>query len=462
MLFSLFLASSIFLYVVAASLVSINRFWQVDAFWYELGLYDSAIYKVAHFKAPIIEQFGPPAGKWIFADHFNPSLFLYSPLYWFTDKTEAILIAQAVTVGLSAWMAYLMIRKITQNKLVILAIMFSFLGFIGIQNALYTDFHDTTVATFFVMVVFWAIFTKRWLLYWIFLVITLGFKETMPGLGVGIGLYLILRKERQYLLGFLTILLSLTWYFTVTKWVIPAFSGSNFGYPPTIPPSIKDFILSFFVPAELKLRTIFLTFLTFGFAPLFSLATLPVIVEHFAERFVFSQAATRWDLGLHYNALLSPLFFVGAIPFVVWLSKKNRLLLNVWAAMTIMTVIFLHRFYLHGPLLLATDPIFYGQTERNKFVRNFAEKIPRDGLIMTQNNLAAHLSHASVTLINHKEFVRINPDVVALDIREGQNPNNFFPATLDDAKKLADLLETDPKYQKTEKAKDQLIFVRND
>ncbi|MBI2012362.1 DUF2079 domain-containing protein, partial [Candidatus Curtissbacteria bacterium] len=241
MLFSLFLASSIFLYVVAASLVSINRFWQVDAFWYELGLYDSAIYKVAHFKAPIIEQFGPPAGKWIFADHFNPSLFLYSPLYWFTDKTEAILIAQAVTVGLSAWMAYLMIRKITQNKLVILAIMFSFLGFIGIQNALYTDFHDTTVATFFVMIVFWAIFTKRWLLYWIFLVITLGFKETMPGLGVGIGLYLILRKERQYLLGFLTILLSLTWYFTVTKWVIPAFSGSNFGYPPTIPPSIKDF-----------------------------------------------------------------------------------------------------------------------------------------------------------------------------------------------------------------------------
>ena len=152
----------IIVYIVAAASVSLNRYWQFNAFWYDLGLYDTAIYKVAHFKAPIIEQFAPPDGEIIFADHFNPSLFIFSPIYWFTDKTEAILIAQAVTVGLSAWIAYFIAKKFIKQKITILALVISYLGFVGLQNALYTDFHDTTVATLSLMLTFWAIFSKKW------------------------------------------------------------------------------------------------------------------------------------------------------------------------------------------------------------------------------------------------------------------------------------------------------------
>ena len=174
-----------------------------------------------------------------------------------------------------------------------------------------------------------------------------------------------------------------------------------------------------------------------------------------------SQAATRWDLGFHYNAVLSPIFFVGSIPFYLFLIRKNIHIARGWAIATIITVIFLHRFYLHGPLLLAHHPVFYDQTKRAKFMSDFFEAIPKDkGLVMTQNNIAAHLSTKKVVLLNLAGFDKINPSVVAVDLRQGQNANNFFPATYDDAKSLALMLSLRSDYVAGEYNSNQLIYIK--
>ena len=78
---------------------------------------------------------------------------------------------------------------------------------------------------------------------------------------------------------------------------------------------------------------------------------------------------------------------------------------------------------------------------------------------MTQNNIATHLSTRRVVLISLKNFENIRPDTVVLDLRGGQNPNNFFPASYDDAKKLAEYLNESPNYKKNETIKDQMIFA---
>lgn len=446
----------ILIYVIAASAVSLNRYWQFNAFWYELGLYNEAIWKVSRFQPPTIEQFD---NKLIFADHFNPSLFLFSPVYWFTDRTEAILIVQAAAVGLSAWVAYLIGRKFFKRRIAVFALLTAYLGFVGLQNALYTDFHDTTVATLFVMLVFWAIFNKRWLLYFLFLLFVLGFKESMPGLGVGLGLFLLLRRDRHFKIGFLTILISIFWFIAVTKLVIPYFSGGVFAYEPIRYSSIRQVITAFFIPLGLKARTIFLSLATFGFAPIFNLSLWPVIVEHYAERFVFSNAATRWDLGFHYNATISPLFFVSSLSVFKFIEKR-RFLTFCWSMLIIANVIFLHRFYLHGPLMLATHPVFYWETKNAKFMEDFFKTIPKDGLIMTQNNIAAHLSQYRVRLIDFNSFNHVNPDIVALDLRGGQNANDFFPSNFEETKRLAHFLYINGRYSKLEFTSDQLIFVK--
>lgn len=447
---------AILVYVIAACAVSLNRYWQFNAFWYELGLYNEAIWKVSRFQPPTIEQFD---NKIIFADHFNPSLYLFSPVYWFTDRTEAILVTQAAAVGLSAWVAYLIGRKFLKRKIALFALLSAYLGFVGLQNALYTDFHDTTVATLFVILAFWAIFNRKWVWYFLFLLIVLGFKESMPGLGFGMGLYLIIRRDRNIKTGLLTILISTLWYFSAVKIIIPYFSGGIFAYEPIEYRDFQSAFSAFFIPLDLKARTIFLSLATFGFAPIFNLSLWPVIVEHYAERFVFSGAATRWDLGFHYNATISPLFFISSLSVFKFIEKR-RFFTFCWSMLIIASVIFLHRFYLHGPLMLASHPVFYWETKNAKFMEDFFKTIPKNGLIMTQNNIAAHLSQYRVRLIDFKGFSRINPDIVALDLRGGQNANNFFPSNFDEASRLSHFLYLDSRYSKLEFTSDQLIFVK--
>ncbi len=105
-----------FVYALAFSLISVNRFWQFDVFYYDFGIFDTALWKVAHFQAPIIEHFRL-GGKWIFADHFNPSIFFLSPLYWFTDKSEVMLVAQSVIVAISGSIIYFIGKKVTKNTI---------------------------------------------------------------------------------------------------------------------------------------------------------------------------------------------------------------------------------------------------------------------------------------------------------------------------------------------------------
>ena len=78
---------------------------------------------------------------------------------------------------------------------------------------------------------------------------------------------------------------------------------------------------------------------------------------------------------------------------------------------------------------------------------------------MAQNNIASHLTHNSVILL-HTNYEDINPDTVALDLRGGQNANDFFPLTEDDANKLAEDLKLDQNYQIIYQKGRQVIFTK--
>lgn len=449
-------------YTLAASLVSLNRYWQYNAFWYDFGIFDETIWKLSKFQLPIITQLAPPIGKIIWSDHFNPSSIFFAPLYWITDRQEIILIVQAVIAGFSACIAYLIVLKEVKSRIVRISLIASYLGFVGLQNALYTDVHNIVFALFPLMLTIWAIYQKNWRLYWVFLIVTLGFQENLAGAGIGLGLFLILRKrkERNIQTGVLTFLISIAYGILVMKFLIPWFNGGVYKYQPAIPHLWFEWITRFFTPS-IKLKTIILTFATFSFLPLGNLSTFPLIVEHYLERFVLNTAGTRWDLGFHYNALLSPIMFLASLEVIRKLqeNKKIKKLLPIWGVITIGIVIFLHRFHLHGPLMLATHPVFYQQTKNAKFLADFTVQIPQKGLLMTQNNIAAHFTHRDTVLLN-KEFEKIQPDVIVIDIRPGQNPNNFFPLTQMEVEILTASLSANQDYIKKAITDSQFIFIR--
>ncbi len=445
----------ILVYTIAATLVSLHRFWQVNAFWYDFGIFEETVWKLSRLQLPIITNLDPPLGKIVWADHFNPSIVFITPIYWFSQKPEAVLIAQAVSVGLSAVVAYLLARKLVADGLVRITLIVSYLGFVGLQNALYTDVHNIVFALLPFMLAVWATYNKEYVWYWIFFLITLGFQESMAGVGVGLGLFLLLANKKWRKIGIFTIVISFIWGLAATKIVIPHLGGSGYHYQPDFPPSVDGWLLGLFSPPELKLKTIIVSCASFGFLPLFSLPVLPLLLEHFLERFVLNQAATRWDLGFHYNALLSAILFLGAADAI---RRMKRKILTLWAVGTIAIVFVLHRFILHGPLLLATHPAFYRQTRDMRFLRDFINQIPREGLLMTQNNLATYFTHGKVMLLN-LNFEKIAPDYVAVDIRAGQNPNNFFPLSEGQFKDLIASLSANQNYQKKVIREDQWLFV---
>lgn len=128
------------LYAIAATLVSLNRFWQYEVFYFDFGIFDQAIWYASRFQPLVIEHLVVP-GKWIFADHVSPTIFLLAPLYWFTNRQEVLLIAQAAAVALSGLVLYRIGRIAINGRFLPFAVMVAYLLFVGLQNAVITDFH---------------------------------------------------------------------------------------------------------------------------------------------------------------------------------------------------------------------------------------------------------------------------------------------------------------------------------
>ncbi|MEK7617304.1 MAG: DUF2079 domain-containing protein [Patescibacteria group bacterium] len=449
--------SFIVIYTIAAILVSVNRYWQYQTYYFDFGIFDVALWKVSRFQPPLVDHvdFGDKEIL-ILGDHFSPSIFLLAPLYWLTDRREIILIAQAAVVALASFIVLHLASKSVKNKLIPLALVVAFLGYVGTQNALISDFHQDTVAVLPLMLIFWAIFKRSWKLYFLFLFILLGFKESFAGIGMALGLFLLIRNRADFKIGLATIIVSIFWAVLVVKYAIPYFSGTYLYTPKELPTTINEIISRFVTP--LRLKAIFYTFLTFGFLPIFDLSILPGVFDNYFERFVISDRGS--DLGMHYNATLAPFMFMGALYTFILLERKfNQKIVSVLALAIILIVLILHRFIIHGPLGLAYNKVFYEQNQRVRYVDEFVANFPKNGLIMTQNDLAVRLTHQNVKLLR-KEYKLINPDYVILNLTPGQNPNSFFPLTYQKTQELKEELSLNNSYILKKYADELYLFSK--
>jgi uncharacterized membrane protein len=292
-------------------IVSLQRFWQYEAFYIDFGQYDQAIWEVSRFQPPMLDHwilgFVP-----IFADHFTPSIFLLSPLYWFTSNSEMILVAQAIAVGLSGLVLYAIGNLVLKDKFMSIAIMSCYYLFVGLQNAVITEFHEITVMTLFLMLTFWVFVRKKRLLYFIFLILMLGFKETtfLIGICLGIAEFIIDKKWRKNAIA--TVIISIFWGIFTLKFAIPYFSSGRYLYLGNIPTNVFGDLSTLF-DNPLKIHTLFYSFFSFGFLPIFAPQFWALIFQDYLSRFISLNFVTRWDLGLHYNAVSAVILALAAI-----------------------------------------------------------------------------------------------------------------------------------------------------
>ncbi len=447
------------LFILAASIVSLHRFWQYEVFYYDFGIFDQAIWHVAHWEPPTIDHF-QLSGKLIFADHMSPSIFLLAPIYWITSRPEALLLVQAIAVGLSGLVLYEIGASMQISPFLSLGVMISYLLFIGTQNAVITDFHEVTIMMLPLSLTFWALATRRKKLFLLLFLLTLGFKESVFLIGIGLGMYIQLTRRDWWKTAVATIVISIFWGWATTNVIIPYFLGGQYLYRPDLPQGIVPFVTSFF-DEPLKRRTLWYSFGSFGFLPLMSPAVWPMIIADLLPRFPTKLAFLRWDLGLHYSAQLAPILALGAIGAAKLLAKQKRIrrYLPVFGILLIGNATFLH-WKLHGPLALAGNGAFYAHTKDFGFLDTLVSQVPPGASVMTQNNLAVRFIHTNKTWLLRDGYDDIKPDYIVLDLREGQNPNNFFGVK--DLTKLVMFLNRDTHFTKIYATQKQFVYKRGE
>lgn len=432
------------LYTLAAALVSVHRFWQYEVFYYDFGIFDQAIWNVAHFWPPIIDHFVIP-GKVIFADHFSPSMFLLTPIYWITSRPEALLIAQAIAVGLSALVLYKLGRS--------LAIVIAYLLFVGTQNALIADIHEATFMMLPLTLTLYAIVKKRMTLFWISFLITLGFKESAGLLGVGLAILMYLTNKQWRKTAIAVGIISIVWSVFTTQILIPYFYGRRYFYTPTLDPNPLRVLWSL-VDSPVKIQTLFLSLTSFGFLPLLYPPAWPLILQDLATRFLDKDFTLRWGLSLHYSAQLSVILAFSSV-MVLNTYKKYTTFLSI---ALIIIAIYLHQFKLHGPLGLSYNPAFYAHTKNFTFLDGLIARVPKGASVMTMNNIATHLIHTNTVYLLRAVYDDFMPDYFVFDLRPGQNFNNFFGADID---ALLLTLPHDTRYRVVYQTDYQYIYKRN-
>ncbi len=418
---------STFLFALVGGIVSLVRYWQYEVFYFDFGIFDQAIWEVAHFKPPTIEHFNPGIqGKIIFADHFNPSIFLLSPIYWFTHRSEVLLIAQAVIVALSGFILYKISFEVVKNAMISLSILLCYFLFVGLQNAVITEFHELTIMTLPLTLLWWSVIKKKKFLYFLLLIITLGFKESLFSLGVGVGVAIFLLYKEWRKIALMTVIISLIWGIVTIKLLIPYFSGGSYLYTPNLPPTFAGMLISL-INEEEKRRTLIFSFASFGFLPLLSPSFYLTILQDYAPRFMPDGFWSRWGLGMHYNAqsaVILALSSIYGVNFILRykLIKKHLSFLTIFL---IFLALFINTKILRGPFHLAYNKAFYYHTKNFSYLEELLAKIPKNSTVMTQNVLASRFTHQKVYLLS-MNYTKFRPEYIIIDFRQGQNPNNFF------------------------------------
>ena len=429
------------LFTLAAIAVSVNRFWQYEVFYYDFGIFDRAIWLVSQLKPPIIDHL-VVGGKLIFADHFNPSIFLFSPLFWLTDKSEALLIAQSAIVGLAGLFIYQTGKMVTKNALFSFAILVAFYFFIGMQNAIIFDFHGTTVATLAIVLCFYFFAKNKKVPFVIFFLLTLGFKESNFLLCAGIATATFFLNKHWRRLSIALFIISIAWGIFTIKFLIPYFAGGRYGYDVQFTADKLNIIFDL-LDTPMKRNVVFYSLLSFGFLPLLHPAFLFVIIQDFLVRFL----SNRVSLGLHYSAQLACIFALSSL-YSYAIVKKNNVIkkyMTIVSLLLMLNALFLYRFVLRGPLALSYNKDFYLHTHDFAFLNALVAKVPKGTSVMTQNNLASHFTHQRQLWVLKDNYETYDAEYIVLDFRSGQNANDFFPTKHPDL--ILQKLLKDPRYE---------------
>lgn len=298
------------------------------------------------------------------AVHNDIFLALISLFMFITISPALLLWIQVAVVGLGAIFVFFIAKHLLAryDKHSILPVIFSgaYLMYPALQRSVIFDFHSVTLATTFLLAMFYFWQIKRWGWSFFFLFLSLTTKEQIGVTTAFFGLFTILYPMWQNWLqtgkvvagkakfGILVIGISLIWVF-VSFYIISVFRGQehfatkyygDFGdSPATVAIGILKNPLSLITKV---LNTDSLLYYLFMFGPVgFLVIFAPLYLLIASPEFGVNLLSNSWGMKqiiYHYTAVITPIVFIAAIAGAKTLLVWNKKYLNPYSIATIVTI----------------------------------------------------------------------------------------------------------------------------
>ncbi len=375
------------LFCVAFSVLSIIRHQHYESYGYDLGINDQTIWRYSKFQTPI-STIAPLPDRSKLAMHVELVYILIAPIYWIWDTRRMLLITDALFVVSGGYAMFLLAKSKLKNSWLSIAILFSYLMFYGVQNAVWFDVHSTSFASAFIAWFIYFLDIKKLRMATIFFLLAITSKENVAIYTFVISLLYLLRRRDKYLI--LLALGSLSYLLFIFLIYFPYVVNVTYQY------QNQAGLLSNLNPLYLfntqeKLVTLFYSFASVGFLPLLNPLTLILIFTHFTTFFVIaSDLPGAQGLYGHYRVTLAPLFAWSTITTIATFKIFNKKAVAVYLVVCAIAV----QYSLHLPLSYLTKEWFWYENPAvkniNYIIRNY---LPKDASVVSQNNITPHLSH---------------------------------------------------------------------
>jgi uncharacterized membrane protein len=282
---------------------------------------------------------------------------------------------------------YLLAKKKGLKQPVSIAILIGYLGFYGVQNALWSDVHSITFGTAFLAWFLYFLDSKKIWPTIVFFLLAITTKENVGMLTFAVALvYLCKRRDKFSLFLVAGSIVYVGFIFLV---YFPHIIHFAYQYKNHNGLLSNLNIFSLFNTQE-KLQTLFFTILSFGFFPLLLPLLLLPALAHFVTFFVLASDLTgAQGIFQHYRVPLAPLMSWATILTIARFKRLNNNLIACYLVACILII----QYVLHLPLSYLTKSWFWQEPSGVKNIQKVEMYLPKDASLVAQNNIIPHESH---------------------------------------------------------------------
>jgi uncharacterized membrane protein len=356
---------------------------------WDLGIFTQLAQDYARLQAPLVSIKGD--GFNLLGDHFHPILVLLGPVYAVWPHAFALLVVQAVLIGISVvGVGRLAGRVVGRWGAVVVAAAYGLSW--GIQGAVAFQFHEIAFALPLLAFALDAVIARRAMAAAAWAVPLVFVKEDL-GLTVAVlGAILALTLDRR--VGIALAGWGVAWFALATTVILPAFNrearwdyASKLDAGSALADPLGTVAGLFVAP---KVETVAFLLIAGAFIALRS-PLLLLVVPTLAWRFL-SPTESYWAPGYHYDAVLMPIVFAAAIDGVAraragrqsWLRVASRAAVPVIAVAAI-------ALGMRSPMAELAGPAIWQPAPRAVQAQEALDLVPAGASVLSDIGLMSYL-----------------------------------------------------------------------